>query len=497
MKKNILIPFVLFMQYQGLLFSQNYTFLYFDQKATLSKNFKNLVPSGEDGFSAVYLTAQNLTTFNTIAPPNIKKVYSAINDKKSLLRQSLDRLTKISGKTIKTIEIRMINDSKGLSNTGDYLFCRSFDPDQGISFAWPCASNQNNSLGYVMFGEIAAGDSDFEAIILHEVSHTQTLYEKDGFNSKFGCTNGVLISYGGDKGHYKNELQGGQQAAMDEALGNYWAGVYDPSMLTKTVDAFNGNQPFLLGSHSTLTGTPDMWNAQHEVLVSTTVPMKKAGEAFPTILADGYVLQLITPVLKPGQSGYEARLYKFLDIPKDYIYYSEKTVELYLAMYENYAYQNQDTAMNKIIAFAKYYAVSTKFQRHRYPENMSMFFASSMEKYYKTMRLDPTMKSEKFVSSIFPLALYDLLMHFGLNETELSKKLETTTYDISGVPKIVRPRAADIYLKHRTEIKSLLCPFISGDKDCQDGNDTIDIDQAVQAIQKYCMNPKFLNAQLN
>jgi hypothetical protein len=477
--------------YSTSLLAQEYKFIYFDKPEVISKNFTTTVSSDEPGFAAVSINSTNLTAFNRVAPPGLRAFYQKINDKNSTLRKAADRLTSLSKASIKTIEFRIINDVNGLTGTVRKLFCRRYKEkdDKLIPVAWPCASNKNNNLGYVMFGEWATKNTYFEGTVLHELSHTQSLANPEGFNSKHGNIEGYLrIAYGGDAGHYGNELQGDEQAPMDEAFGNFWAGLHQPDLSNYLIANFNSAQPYLLGSHSNLTGWPDMWNAKHKVLVSATVPYKQAGQAHPTFNVGGYQLELVSDHLVPGSSRYEARLYQFIDVPKNYLYYSEATTELYLTMLHRYAYQSRDTALVKIIDYAKYYVQQSKWQRHRYPSKLAVYFARSMENYYKAAYAKGRTQQEKIASSIFPLALYDLLMHFGPSDADLAREFEVATYTIPEVPQIIKPKAVDWYLSHRKEVKELMCPYISGNKECSVAKTSaMDIENAVQVLRTYCL----------
>lgn len=501
MKKILFCMAMWCMAHPALVFSQNLTFVYYDKQQVITTNFNGSAASSETGYRAITVTPQNEVKFKSIASANLLRFYNAITTKTSRLRKSVDRLTKISQKTITTIEFHLINDRTGLPTVAEdnEIFCRSYDANLNISIAWPCAGNAQNT-GYVFFGEISAGSSDFESTVIHELSHTQSLKNPNGNNSKYGKDkNGkeydyVKIAYGGDDGHYRNELQGDQQQAMDEAFGNFWGGIHDTIQRVGFLAQYDTGQEFLLGSHSKLTGTSEMWNAKHRVLVQGVVPAVQSGEKHPTFRAEGYELVLISTHLIQGQSRYIARLYKYVDVPRDYLYNSEALVEMYLYMMHQYAFHAPDTAINKITDFAKYYAATTDHQRHRYPFNMALYFASTLEKYNKVYRENPQTKSHKFVSSIFPLALYDVLMHFGLSDADLKRKFEIATYSIAGVAQITKPKAVDVYMAKRNEIKALLCPFMSGNKDCKDSNTNMSIVKAVQELQKYCMTSSILTS---
>ena len=318
------------------LYSQTLTFYYFDKPAVISANFNTGQVSEEPGFDKVLITAANVATFKRSSPPNLVAVYTKLNNTASPLRKSADRLTTISNTIITNINFNLVNDNTGLTANvaeANQFFCRSYDASTALQVAWPCATN-SGSDGSVRFGENAAGRNDFESVVIHEISHTQTLSDAQGFNSRYDKgTNYVRIAYGGDAGHYINELQADQQLPMDEAFGNFWGGVHDPVWRTATIAKFTSNREYLLGSHSLLSGTADMWTAPHSVLVSGVVPAIQPGQAFPFFSANGYTLTLISDNLTTGGSRYEARMYRFCDIPGKYVFNSEMLTELYLHLF--------------------------------------------------------------------------------------------------------------------------------------------------------------------
>jgi hypothetical protein len=79
-------------------------------------------------------------------------------------------------------------------------------------------------------------------------------------------------------------------------------------------------------------------------------------------------------------------------------------------------------------------------------------------------------------------------MHFGPSDADLAREFEVATYTIPEVPQIIKPKAVDWYLSHRKEVKELMCPYISGNKECSVAKTSaMDIENAVQVLRTYCL----------
>jgi hypothetical protein len=349
---------------------------------------------------------------------------------------------------------------------------------------WPCASNwlsgPNAYTGRVRFGEQAAGIdvnkptgggfARWEATVLHEVSHTQFLSDTTGVN-KWGA-HGIAISYGGDAGHWFEELQADEQSAMDEGFASSWGLQHHPPMATELTDYLNRKDDrFLLGSHSFLTGTPRMWDAPHTVWYS--------GPASGAKLPNGRAIALTSTNLQPG-SGYELRGYKWLDVPGEFVLYNEQMSESYFYLYRRYAYASQDTAYQKLLRAAS--VLTPPNQRLRYPAHVANILANSMEAYARAHAADTSL-----VSSMFALGLYDLLGHFGRADDDLRREfaINAATY----FPQTPVPKAQAEYLKRRAAVKALVCPYLSGNATCREQGANIDINAAVVAMRNYFHDP--------
>ena len=112
-----------------------------------------------------------------------------------------------------------------------------------------------------------------------------------------------------------------------------------------------------------------------------------------------------------------------------------------------------------------------------------------MENYVNTARGQSEATSNSLVSSLFPIALYDMLSHFGQSDTDIQRNLTISMYQIDGIESITEPRAMREYMTRRAEIKRLLCPFLSNNPECRQANAPIDMNAAMSALLTYCKDP--------
>jgi hypothetical protein len=437
------------------------------------------------GYRYVPISAANVAQFRTMAAgTKILATYDSITTASTGLRRKLNRVMSLAGNRISTIFIFLTDDRTSLpANTPGFL-C----PTGGTnSFAWPCASNWKSGatyVGRVNLGETAAvqgstGGSrtfkDWEATVIHEVSHTQMLRDTEGVNKWDSPTvDGIAISYGGDVGHWGFELQADEQTPLDEGLGTFWAIEHAPSLAHELDDFLNDKaERFVLGSHSFLTGTPRMWNAPHNVVCN----------GFPCTFFNGYSAEPIAPL--PAGAGYQLRAYKWLDVPGDFVLYNEQMSEAYFYLFHRYAFARQDTAYNKIFQAVKTLCINPN-QRHRYPAHAVNILANNMEAYARSAAGQQEGANGTLVSSLFAYALMDLMGHFGRTDEALRREFDinSSTY----IPYTQKPLAFQHYWAHRNAIKQLACQHMGGNNCQPNSTGNFDIHRAVVAIRDYCKN---------
>jgi hypothetical protein len=479
--------------------SQQLEFIYAAPTATMDGAFNNAraftrVINGTatpvmTGYRYVYINAGNSAQFHTVGSDNMKKTYDSINSATSGLRRKLNRVMQLSGNRVSKITFFLIDDRTGLPNNTDSIFCQG---SQGSAIiAWPCASNWRANAatgtyrGRVMIGEQASridiaqagGFKRWEATIIHEVSHTQMLRDVNGINKWDNRTmgvNGISISYGGDDGHWFEELQADEQQPMDEGLGYFWALEHNPPMTTELDNFLNrSDNRFLLGSRSFLSGTAAMWNAPHVVLCNGIPCVGPTGTA--------YNVRLNTWITPPT-GGYELRSYKWLDVPGKFVFYNEQMSMAYFYLFHRYGFNQRDTAYNKIFDGVKKLCM-TPNQRHRYPAHAANMFANSMEAYARSAAGQADAANNSLVSSMFAYALYDLLGHFGQSEADLRREFDinSATY----IPYTPKPLAFNQYWAHRNQVKQIACQYLGGNNCAAGSTGTVNIHQAVAAVRDY------------
>jgi hypothetical protein len=505
MKKTIQIFIIVFFC-SKLSIGQDLRFFYAAPRATMEATFgaNNVLGFFRDsagvqipqlnGYRYKRIVARNRTAFRNIAPPNIKKTYDSLITSTSTLRRKSNRVLSISKGKINHVEVFMIDDRTFLPGGENWFFCAT-PTDSGL-IAWPCAYNDSlnrySNFGNISFGERAArSESSFrawESTLLHGFSHTQLLKRESNTNCKWG-NNCVAIAYGGDDGHWFTELQADQQSPLDEGFGNFWALEHEPSLKNYT-DSFlaDSSYRFILGSHSFLTGVPQMWNAPHYVFGNATVPPRDAdGNRNISIINNGNTLDinLVGEHIQTGAS-YQVRKYKWLDVPGDFVFYNEIMFQAMMYIYHEKAFASKDTSMTKILKVGNYLSPLSDHQRHRYPINVAMKLAKLMEEYASTPVGRREETNNTLVSSLFPIALYDMLTHFGQTDTEFQRELEVANYQVEGITNFGQPRAKAEYLAKRAEIKRLLCPFLSANSECRQANAPIKMDLAISALLTYC-----------
>lgn len=471
--------------------SQQLIFYYVAPKASMESTFGAAAVEGfrdtanniiMSGYRFVEITPANMAQFRAIAAGNMLKTYDSITTNTSRLRRKLNRVMELAGPRLSLLAFFLTNDSTiALPANTPNFFCPTGGAD---SYAWPCAANWkdgNTYIGRVNLGETAAiqfssgtgSFRDWEATIIHEVSHTQMLRDTIAVNKwDSPTTDGILISYGGDENHFGFELQADEQTPLDEGLGTFWAIEHNPALATELDDFLNkDSERFAIESHSVLAGTAEIWNARHAVLCN----------GIPCNFWSGYSASPADTTLPLG-AGYQIRGYRWLDVPGSYLMYNEMMAQAYFYLYHKYAFATQDTAFNKIFNAVKILCNNTN-QRHRYPAHAANILANSMESYARTPRGQQEAANGSLVSSMFAYALLDLMGHFGRTEEDLRRafNIQSATY----IPYTPKPLAFNHYWAHRDQVKQLACQHLGGNGCGPVTNGPLDIHRAAVAIRDY------------
>jgi hypothetical protein len=440
------------------------------------------------GYRRVDITPANVATFYTIAAPNLRRTFDSLTTPTSFLRRKLNSILAFTGNQVSETHLFLIDDRTGMPV--DAPFCDA--PSGAMRIAWPCAANWkegNTYLARVSVGEGASnidinkpgGFRRWEATILHEFSHTQMLRDTSGVNKWDDHSRGVegiAISYGGDAGHWFEELQADQQQPMDEGLGNFWALEYNPPSSTEMDEFLNNRNPkFLLGSRSFLSGVSNMWNSPHIVRCS----------GLPCVTPDGHTMAVqLNTSITPSSGGYELREYRWLDVPGEFVFYNELMSESYFYLYHQYGFNNRDTAYNKLLSAVKTLC-NYPVQRYRHPAHVANMLANSMEAYARTAAGQAEQANGTLVSSMFAYALFDIVTHFGMSDADLQREFDinSATY----IPHTPKPIAFTQYFARRAQVKQIACPFLGGPNCTPNSTGAIDIHRAVREVKSYFTNP--------
>jgi hypothetical protein len=448
------------------------------------------------GYKYVGLDNHTVGIFRRIAPPRLKATYDSLTNTGSTLRREIRKINTLSNGLIQKTEIYLYDDRTGLIASDTCKCDHLYGAKRGI---WPCAGNWRNAsrvyTGDLYLGEMAAnyiisnfpgGYWAWDETVIHEFSHTQ--FAREYINdttaviNKWG-PNGVSISYGGDAGHWGQELLADQQLPLDEGLASFWSLSRNTASRDSLVSFLNNKDyRFYLGSHSFLTGTPQMWNSPHHVIATVTIPARDAsGQRIVNITFPNgreVKVRLVAPHIQTG-AGYELRSYKWLDVPGDIVFYNEQMAQGFALLFQEFAFSNKTRAYNTIFDAAR--AMTLPNQRLKYPAFFANNLANSMESYARTTAGRSEETAGTLTSSLFVYALYDMFTHFGMTEESLKRELSVNFDPYKPIPK---PLAFDNYWAQREAVKQLACLYLEGNN-CQHGISTIDIRRAVEAVRNY------------
>jgi hypothetical protein len=479
------------------LWAQQITIFFYAPTTAMTTNFTGATApyvrtancSGNNtGYSYVLLDAQTAPIFRAMTSGTlIRKTYDSLTSASSVLRRRLLQVRELSNNMVNNIQIYLYDDRTGLNPSETCACDETYGTIRGV---WPCATNFRQAdgtyLGYMYLGELAAqlittypgsgGWWEWYATVVHEFSHTQFATEYDGSGNavanKWG-NNGLAISYGGDSGHWGDEIQADQQSALDEGLATFWGLERNTVGRQALINWMNDKtERMYLGSHSFLAGTADMWNRPHRVAFSGTIPANRVISA--TAKGD---ITLVSPHIQTG-AGYELRSYKWLNVPQEYALYNEQIFQAFaLALFEN-SFPNRTLAFDAMLRSAK--ALTPPNNRLRYPAHLANAMANELEAFARTPAGRTAEASHTLVSSMFVYAMLDLITHFGMSEADLRREF---TINMSTYTPTPQPLAFAQYWAHRAAIKQLACPHLGGPNCTGDGN--IDFLRAVSEVKNY------------
>jgi hypothetical protein len=400
-----------------------------------------------DGYRGVVVTAANLAQFQAAAPPNVVNTYRQLQPG-ATLRRRIDQVLQISGGVV-DVDILLTDDRTGFTgSTGIFVTSTR----SGQQYVWPAASSHpkgdgsNRYQGIIRLGETASlviqawpgGWLAWEGTILHESLHTQFV----GEHTRWGS---IGITYGGDASHWIEELLGDEELPFEEGLGTFYGHLHNNPSGINSVQQFlaRDDHRYKLESRSVLAGTTEIWNAPHTE-VERPVP--------PNL---------------PQQGRYLIRSYRWRDVPRTYLLFSESTSTAFHLLFWKYANGNPDNALSLINASARSMWNDRQKRFLGYAVNR---LSLQLEDYAATPQGQAARAAGTLTSSMFPFALLDILTHFSLTDDEYKREYRRHYPDFD-------PEAFTHYWGRRNAVKTLVQPHLAANP--------IRMDQAVAAASTY------------
>jgi hypothetical protein len=437
------------------------TFSFVAPAATMTANFdQKLIRGGggyADGYRSVTINAATLATFRKVATasaPNMLKTFDELQPGRPL-RAKLDRMLQLSQGAVVTVSVMLVDDATGVVNATGWGTWT--DPADNRTYVLPVGGNGplvgSRHVGAIIVGEHWAklqidntqvfGWAYWEAVILHEALHTQCT----GLSTKWG---NVRITYGLDEQHMITEFLGAQDKAFEEGLGSFYGFAhFQPKGLAATNTFFSltdGRYDFYDGS------IPASWNDLRQAVTKT---------------------EPVTPIPKPVSTAQPARtsytryLVAWLRAPGFYLLFNEWTTTGVMMYFHSRTNNDPAQAFGMIEEMSKLIVPDVRRRDLAFASN---HLALQLEAFAKTAPGQAKAAAGTLTSSMFAVALVDLLTHFGMTEDEF--KLEYTRANLA--PKSL---AIAEYWKHRAAIRALVDADIKATP--------IRIEKAVDAIHKY------------
>jgi hypothetical protein len=411
------------------------------------------------GYSKVEVTSSNLAKFNSVAPPNIKYVYTQLQGS-TPLRTNVNLVFQNSGGAVTRIFYLLVDDRTALATTRGIF---TVYKDNGATYVWPAASNGESPVGSkkfvgaVMLGEHqldvdqskrAGGIKAVDEVVLHETSHTQWT----GSFSKWDGVSGPPITYGADGTHYFSfaELLGDQEAAMNEGLATFYGLLMNDDGLQKLMGLYTSlDNRYFVEAQSVLAGTSGLSSVKTRI---------------STVLQD---VNHVTKLYDSTGEPINIFTYKWWEVPAWYLLFAESTSTAFFSIMRNHSYQNKDVMFDMIRYTAFKMSADRKMRFLTYACNR---LALRMEQYNNGSGQADGSK----ISSLFPFAVLDLLTHFSMSDAEYQNDYNRNNVD-------EQPKAYKEYFARRNAIGALVQPDIAATP--------IRFNEALEKIKNYCRQP--------
>lgn len=405
---------------------------------------------GLNGYRSAWIDASNVAVFRTMAPSNIERTWDALQPGTDL-RRNLDRAMQISQGRV-DVDLILVDDSGGLNGSEAVNGGCSTESDSGNLYVWPAAGSSpagDRWRAKICIGEWSSahiqahfpgGWQAWESTILHETFHTQFV----GEFSKWGVVSNRLITYGFDGSHWTSEIMGEQALPFEEGFGTFLGDLLNPAGRAETVAFFTRTgHRYALEGRSVSAGYERLYNAPRE------------RREIDVIAPDGSTIR---------ETVWQ---YRWRDVPGFYLMFSESTSMAYHHFIWDKVNSNHDQALEMI--FNEVGAMwQSRLQRFlTYGANR---LALQLEAFAATPEGQAARSAGTLTSSMFPYALLDLLLHFGMDENEFRADHDRHYPDRN-------PRAYTEYWLHRDAVQRLAQPHLDADP--------IEIEQAVDAIHTY------------
>jgi len=448
--------FVIVGQAPGL-YAQTIRFYCVAPSATITSNFGTGSGTSTDmpnGYRSIEITAANQAVFNRIAPPQIRRTYRELQTG-AAMRQLVNRVLQISGGRV-NIDYFLIDDRTGITpDPNGYMGMFTTDDINGTRGVWPSAWVWNTGggryQGQTGLGELASayiqrreagGWLAWETTVIHETNHTQFVGEKTKWPS-------ITITYGGDGSHWESELLGGRALAFEEGLGTFFGLTRNPAGAREVIRFLNRtNERYLLESWSVL--APDLYNVPHTE-TRTTPP---------------------TPPPTPG-GEYAIRRYKWLDVPRYYLLFSESTSLAFHQLFWQHSNNDPNNALDMV------FRSSQAMWENRLRRGLGGAvhrLAVQLETYASTPEGRQKESAGTLTSSMFPFALLDILTHYAMSQEDFQREYRA---DIGGAE--TRSRAYSEYFNHRDVVRKRVQRYLQ--------QTNIDITNAVSTAHRYFQQP--------
>ncbi len=409
-----------------------------------------------DGYRSIEITPANLGVIRKIGAPSLLRTFDAFQAG-TPFRARVDRMLAISQGGVAHVQVWLVDDRTGLPANAQYR--RRAGPN-AVPYAWPAGGNFVSAAGKPLVGLMAVGEfwaavheknpayerTGWESILLHELLHTQFMEP----GTKWGPTS---IAYGLDGEHDWSEVLGSQDAAFEEGLGNFFGAVhFHPAVQLKTNAFFGRTDARYMFEDGSI---PASWRDLREAADSSKeVPVPAAVAA-----------------AQPTRRTFTRYFAKWSKVPGKYLLFNEWTsLGFHLFFWQN-VNGNPTDALQMIERMA---GAMSQRQRTRKLSFAANNLAVQLEAYAATPAGQAKKNAGSLSSSMFPIAVLDLLTHFGM--TEADYKLEFTRDQPP-----TQAKALAEYWKHRDAVRALV------DRELQAS--PIGIQRAVTAVHAYFQRP--------